>query len=71
MVTLRAKKFFRVTFMPVSNSVSKKVFTKLAINTRSPYCHNDKGEIIHKPSAITATIVTGISIFQPKRMIWS
>ena len=76
MVILRWKKWRPVSFMPLSNSSSRKVEKKSLIDetadmATSAYFQMFQGDWIHRPTNTSQTSVTGMKIFQPRRMIWS
>ena len=75
-VMLRAKKCRPVTAMPLNSSVSKKLLVKSLTAVKADistvsYFQIFQGDWIHSPTTTSQTSVTGMKIFQPRRMIWS
>ena len=78
------KKYLPVSRIPRNSSRSRKL-EKKSLNEKdgvavvvadmffsaSPYFQIDQGDWIHRPTTTSQTSVTGMKIFQPKRMIWS
>ena len=73
---LRDRKWRPVSRMPLNSSVSMKLEKKSLIGVagamaRSLYFQMFQGDWIHSPTTTSHTSVTGMKIFQPRRMIWS
>ena len=61
--------------LPVDGSLNENdgvaVVVADMILSASPYFQIDQGDSIHRPMTTSQTSVTGMKIFQPRRMIWS